>query len=716
MLTKNPHALSAPYVLDPGYSVDLRVPSGAGSSLYSEDAGSGQPWLYVPGDLEAHLMAEARARAFRIAYGLGHHGFFPPPNRSVYFKAALEVDAPFPSGLVFEFAGALRMVINDRFAGWWPPADKPREVRMDLERFLTRGENQFLIMLFGAAEPTCLRPDPRIQGWLCGCDFQRWEEPQELPFVGREAFPHQEKLPTFTIAARTLEDGVYDFGVEVIGRLRLERIDPDATYVFRPGESVPETSYPERQWDEQGDITLDARRNAVADADERAIRYVRLESGPALPPPEALHCDVVVHPAAYGGAFACADPVATRIWMHAAYTLRMCMRDVTIDGLKRDRLPWVGDLYLSLLGNAFTFTEHRLFLRTLLSFYHPHPGEVNFSGILDFTLFWVAAAGDYVLYSGDLRGARLLWPRAQIVLEAMRQRLSPAGFLKSDEAKWVFIDWAELPKKGVLLIIQALYVQALEGGVLLARSLGETEEAERLEAQAARLRRLADERFWDPDQGCYADAWADGALTPNGSRHANAFATLSGIATTARAAMALQAARSNPAAPAGGTPYMRYFENAAYCKAGLPEVMLEEVRRYWGGMLEEGATTLWEAFDASQTGDARYAFYGRPFGKSLCHAWASGPLSLYSSELFGLKPIEPGWRSFTFSPLKVALPWASVCVPTPLGVIRAEMEAETARIEIPAGSAIVHAARRFVAEGRSELFSFRREGGGWVPV
>ena len=99
--------------------------------------------------------------------------------------------------------------------------------------------------------------------------------------------------------------------------------------------------------------------------------------------------------------------------MHAAYTLRLCMRDVTVDGLKRDRLPWVGDLHLSLITNAFAFAEHRLFLRTLLAIYHPHPGEANFSGIFDFTLFWVIAAGNYFLYSGDeTRCAAALAPHA----------------------------------------------------------------------------------------------------------------------------------------------------------------------------------------------------------------------------------------------------------------------------------------------------------------
>ena len=78
------------------------------------------------------------------------------------------------------------------------------------------------------------------------------------------------------------------------------------------------------------------------------------------------------------------------------------------------------------------------------------------------------------------------------------------------------------------------------------------------------------------------DAWADGALTPNGSRHCNAFATLSGIAARERAA-AVQSTRANPLSLAGATPYMRYVEIAAYRQAGLPELVLEEVNRYGAG-------------------------------------------------------------------------------------------------------------------------------------
>ena len=45
-------------------------------------------------------------------------------------------------------------------------------------------------------------------------------------------------------------------------------------------------------------------------------------------------------------------------------------------------------------------------------------------------------------------------------------------------------------------------------------------------------------------------------------------------------------------------------------------------------MLDAGATSFWEGFDANEKGDEMLRFYGRPYGKSLCHAWSSAPVFL----------------------------------------------------------------------------------------
>ena len=46
------------------------------------------------------------------------------------------------------------------------------------------------------------------------------------------------------------------------------------------------------------------------------------------------------------GTFECDDALVNQIWSTAAYTLRLCMQNGYLwDGIKRDRLVWIGDLY-----------------------------------------------------------------------------------------------------------------------------------------------------------------------------------------------------------------------------------------------------------------------------------------------------------------------------------------------------------------------------------
>ncbi len=59
----------------------------------------------------------------------------------------------------------------------------------------------------------------------------------------------------------------------------------------------------------------------------------------------------------------------------------------------------------------------------------------------------------------------------------------------------------------------------------------------------------------------------------------------------------------------------------------------EEIRSYWGGMIERGAVTIWEEFDPKVEGAKQYAMYGDPFGKSLCHAWGASPVYLMGKYL-----------------------------------------------------------------------------------
>ena len=59
-----------------------------------------------------------------------------------------------------------------------------------------------------------------------------------------------------------------------------------------------------------------------------------------------------------------------------------------------------------------------------------------------------------------------------------------------------------------------------------------------------------------------------------------------------------------------------------------------------------GATTFYEAFDEKATAEESLVFYGRPYGRSLCHAWSSGPAALLPMIAFGFEPTADGWADF----------------------------------------------------------------------
>lgn len=61
--------------------------------------------------------------------------------------------------------------------------------------------------------------------------------------------------------------------------------------------------------------------------------------------------------------------------------------------------------------------------------------------------------------------------------------------------------------------------------------------------------------------------------------------------------------------------------------------------------------------------------YGRPYGKSLCHAWGSSPIYLLGKYYLGVKPTAPGYAEYEIKPNLGGLQWMEGKVPTPNGEV-----------------------------------------------
>ena len=129
---------------------------------------------------------------------------------------------------------------------------------------------------------------------------------------------------------------------------------------------------------------------------------------------------------------------------------------------------------------------------------------------------------------------------------------------------------------------------------------------------------------------------------------------------------------------------MRFYEVAALAEIGQQTYVTKQMKAYWGGMIKEGATTFWEQYYPEEKGVAKYAMYGRPFGKSLCHAWGASPIYLLGKYYLGVKPLQPGYAAYLVEPNLGGLQWIDGKVPTPQGDI--SVFADTKQIKITAAA------------------------------
>ena len=193
-------------------------------------------------------------------------------------------------------------------------------------------------------------------------------------------------------------------------------------------------------------------------------------------------------------------------------------------------------------------------------------------------------------------------------------------------------------KRGIVCFEQILFCKSLETMQLCKDLVGPLSDLQMSNlhlsypdvdygAKAAELREKIDKTFWSPDAHAYFHA-LEPELNSQVNKFASMFAILYGYVDEQRQREILKHVMQNPEVPAITTPYMRFYELAALCQLGLHDDVLTEIKAYWGGMLREGATTFWEKYNPEMKGDEHLTMYGRPYGKSLCHAWGASPVYL----------------------------------------------------------------------------------------
>jgi len=275
------------------------------------------------------------------------------------------------------------------------------------------------------------------------------------------------------------------------------------------------------------------------------------------------------------------------------------------------------------------------------------------------------------LYTGEKRFIESLYPRMVSLMDWVLGRRNENGMVQGLAGDWVFIDWADghLDKNGEVSFEQILFCRSLETMALCAEIYGDTESVPKYRAMARDLKGKLFDYFWDEDKQAFAHNRIDGVPSETVTRYTNMFAIFFDYLTDAQKKAVKEKVLLNEEVMKITTPYMRFYELEALCATGDYDYVMSEIKSYWGGMLDLGATSFWEKYDPEQTGVEHWSMYAKPYRKSLCHAWGASPIYLLGKYFAGVKPTAPGYAEYTVEPVLGGLEWFEAIVPMPEGNI-----------------------------------------------
>ncbi len=406
---------------------------------------------------------------------------------------------------------------------------------------------------------------------------------------------------------------VLDFGREVFGNVEIGLagaggcVDIGYGELLLDGRVKPnrdDTRYTDR-------IYLKRGRLAWQSFEPRAFRYVQIEFR-RCPRPVALdyvRVNQTTYPVGRTAGFECSDKLINKIWEAGVYTTQLCMEDTFIDCPWRERGQWWGDARILSRAAYYAFDDTALLaqgLRQLASAQNKDgaiqglypPGDIAIAP--DFALLWVFSVLDYYAFSDDADLVRELYPAVRGMLQWFAGFANDSGMLVGVPGR-LLIDRADLERRGEVTSLNCFYHQALRIAAALANIAGAPEDAQGYLDTANRLKVAINKLMYVPRRGLYAECRIDGKLVEKFSRQTNILAALFDITDQYQKAGIFRQL-ANGALPELGTPYFAsYFLEALY-SADRHADALDYVRRKWGRMIEAGATTLWEDFEADTQG------------------------------------------------------------------------------------------------------------------
>lgn len=659
---------------------------------------SASTWIWYPGDYDIWLGNQMQNR--RTERG----AFFPPFWKMDSHYVCVEFSKKIDLAEAEEIEIAVEGTFNIKLDG-------KLQFGMPKNFSLPAGKHSLNIKVWNQATPPAIFIDGKTiksdNSWKVTFEDKEWIDESgkasdtssgtvylsaaSWNFNSPQVLPSQFKLatePMQAVSSETKNNGtLYDFGKETFGFAKFNGLKGEGILNIYYGES------PEEALSTDHCETLDRLPIDYASAKDftvtlsKAFRYIYVEKDNSLTY-DSVSMLYEYLPLEYKGSFRCNDKQINKIWDVAAYTMHLTTREFFIDGIKRDRWMWSGDAYQSYLMNYYLFFDSPAVSRTTFALRGKDPVSSHVNTIMDYTFYWFMGIYDFYQYTGNKELIEQLYPRMKSLMDYCLSRRNADGMMQGLAGDWVFIDWAdfEMSKAGEVSFEQLLFCRSLEAMVLCANLMNDDENAKTYSKLAADLKSKLFTAFWSENESAFIHNRENGVMSTQVTPFTNMFAVLFDYLDHDKTKAVKDNVLLNPNALKITTPYMRFYELEALCALGEQKHVLKEIRDYWGGMINLGATTFWEKYNPAEKNPDLLAMYGRPFGKSLCHAWGASPIYLLGKYYIGVKPTSPGYETYSVEPILGDLQWMEGDVPTPEGKIHVVCNTKEIKVKADSGT------------------------------
>ena len=371
------------------------------------------------------------------------------------------------------------------------------------------------------------------------------------------------------------------------------------------------------------------------------------------------------------GGFECDDPLVNEIWTTAARTIRLCLQNGYFwDGVKRDRLVWIGDLYPEMRAAQCLFGDVPETENSLAFVQSQTPLSEWMNGIPAYSLWWLIILADEYAVKGDKTPFIAYLPYINGLVKQISEQVKENG---ETTYSWDFIDWPSCFHETETKENAEVKKSDSHAGVAYLTKIAMQKTAEFLTAcgEDATLCYDIIRRLNSKPQAVIQYKQIAGLGVWSGDKSDNNKEVL------------LRGGAK------GLSTFMSYPILTAVAAYGEYETALAMMKEYYGGMLSVGATTFWEDFDLDwlencgridelpQKGKVdihgdKGAFCYTGFRHSFCHGWSAGVIPYLAETVAGIHPVGAGRKAFRIQPQLSGLKHLKIKYPVANGVLEVE--------------------------------------------